>query len=715
MATFTFTSPDGHKYTVRGPDGATADQAFQILQQQLASGAAPPPPQSIADQIPESDEERAYGARQPVQQPSAPADPSLVDRIVGGGETALSLATGATTGAVGALGGALAGIGKSVADGTFGTQQGVQTAEQAAAQGMNKFTYSPRTGEGQRQTEAVGNLLDAALPATPLTAEMGALGEAAGDAAQVARNAAPAAAAVTRDTITGAARDAATATANAAKAVGDTAKAATNTVKTAAQVAADQAVDSIRSVSPAIADRVERTLARNPEPPTPGTKASGGGAGTDMATQRQQVADQVGVDLTSGQLTRDPQQLRFEQETAKGEQGSPIRDRYSDQNEQIGKHFDDLVDMTGKQTADLIGTGRSVDQALRNKAAQDKARIRVAYKEADKSGEMAAPVILDGVIQHINDNDAFSGTAPILADARRAAIKTGIAAEGPDSQLVAQPTTLKMAEEFRKNIGAATNFDPPNVRQSAIMKGLIDSATNDAGGDMYRAARRMRENYAKQYEDRGVIASLLNNKKGTADRKVALEDVFAHSILNASRNDVAYVRRALTAHPKDAAPEVRAAGQQAWKDLQGETINWIKDQAFSNTATDQRGNVILSVPKLDRAIKKLDADRRLDTIFGKERAQHLRDINDLARVIYTVPPGSVNTSNTASVLLAALSAGDLTISALAGLPAPVLNSLRLLAKHAKNRQIQKRIEQALHGRAITTDSPPARPAGATLH
>ena len=55
-------------------------------------------------------------------------------------------------------------------------------------------------------------------------------------------------------------------------------------------------------VAAAIADRVQRTLSRNPDAPTPtpGTRASGGAAGTDMAMQRRQVADDVGVELTLG-------------------------------------------------------------------------------------------------------------------------------------------------------------------------------------------------------------------------------------------------------------------------------------------------------------------------------------------------------------------------------------------------------------------------------
>lgn len=38
MPTFTFTSPDGKNYTINGPDGATQEQAFQILQQQIGGG-----------------------------------------------------------------------------------------------------------------------------------------------------------------------------------------------------------------------------------------------------------------------------------------------------------------------------------------------------------------------------------------------------------------------------------------------------------------------------------------------------------------------------------------------------------------------------------------------------------------------------------------------------------------------------------------------------
>lgn len=40
MPSFEFTSPDGKSYTVEGPEGATEAQAFDVLQQQIASGTA---------------------------------------------------------------------------------------------------------------------------------------------------------------------------------------------------------------------------------------------------------------------------------------------------------------------------------------------------------------------------------------------------------------------------------------------------------------------------------------------------------------------------------------------------------------------------------------------------------------------------------------------------------------------------------------------------
>ena len=52
MPAFQFTSPDGKKYIINGPEGSTPEQAYQILQQQMGAAQQPKPePPGILSQI----------------------------------------------------------------------------------------------------------------------------------------------------------------------------------------------------------------------------------------------------------------------------------------------------------------------------------------------------------------------------------------------------------------------------------------------------------------------------------------------------------------------------------------------------------------------------------------------------------------------------------------------------------------------------------------
>lgn len=591
------------------------------------------------------------GQAQKVQQETAAsvagqparADQTLVDKIIGGGETALSLASGATTGALGmALGGIAGGV-----DNLTNGALGIGGVEEGMRQGAEAGTYAPRTMAGQDMTGAAGDALAATLPMVPLTGEMAAAGRAASSASTAARAAVP--------------------------------------------VAVDAGVQRIRAAAPAVADRVQRTLRLNRDPEA--AQAAGGSvgaAGADVAAARSQVASDlpVPIKLTAGQETRDPTQLRFETETAKGDQGAPLRQRAAEQNEAFQKNFDAFVDQTEAQAVDGIEVGKSVDSALRKEAARDKAEIRVAYKKAEQAGEGEAPVTLSALVDHLNESAPDAATAPLLDVARARAIRLGIAAEGEGGDLVPLETTLKNAERYRQAVGQATNYDAPNIRQSAIIKGLVDSETESAAGSLYRSARRLRENFAKKYEDNAMVSKLMNLKRGTSDRQVALEDTFKHSILDADRADLTRLRRALTATGSE-------QGTQAWKDLQGATISWLRDEATKNVATDQAGNRIVSAAQLDRAIKKLERGNKLDFVLGKKGAETIRDMNDLAKVLFTQPPGVVNHSNTASVVLAALTEAGITGS-VTGLPVPVLSALKLASKQVKDYKVRARIQRALN-------------------
>lgn len=179
MPTFKFTSPEGKSYTVNGPDGATQEQAFAILQQQL--GAAPATAQSLVDQIP-------GGGVAGNRNVGKPDNTPFLDKVTGAIEASRAVATGATTGLIGHIGGTLGGLAGSIATGEFGTEKGMRRMSEAAAEGASALTYQPKTAKGQ---EYVGNIADAlhvsGVAGVPLP-ELQTLARASTPATQIAGN-----------------------------------------------------------------------------------------------------------------------------------------------------------------------------------------------------------------------------------------------------------------------------------------------------------------------------------------------------------------------------------------------------------------------------------------------------------------------------------------------------------------------------------------------
>jgi len=585
----------------------------------------------------------------PIQPPPAP-EPSFGQKLIGAGEAGLTTLTGMTGGTVGMIGGTGKQLIQNVLDGTFGTREAADLVEKSAMEGAQALTYMPRTQTGQEYAQNVGEVMQQTIPVMPLTAEMGMLGA-------TMRNAAPAVKAAT------------------------VAKAAPVVEAVAAKAA--PVAQGVRDV----ATKMKQAVTGAPEQPTPGTGGSFGAAGVDMATLRQGKASElpVPIELTKGQRERTFTQQQFERETAKNpELGAPIRERFADQNDAIFKNFDAFVDMTGAEMADLRSVGTAVDQAIRSRAARDKTKIRTLYKEAEKAGELEQPVTLDGVVQHINDNWPDVATAPLLKTAKDWAIKLGIATEDANGNLTAAPVTLKRAETFRQAINRNTDMEATNIRQASILKGAVDQATDGLGGNLYKQARTARAKFAADYENVGLIKDLVGMKRTSADRVVALENVFDRSIKTGSLDDVRQLRRILQTEGEN--------GQQAWKELQGATVRHIQDQAFGGATRDVRGNPVVSAAALERTVASLDKSGKLDFIFGKKGAEQIRLINDVAKDVATAPPGAVNTSNTASVLLAAL---DMAVSGSAGMPLPLMSGLRMLVKNVKDHKLRARIQDAL--------------------
>lgn len=571
-----------------------------------------------------------------------PPEPTLGEKVTGAGEAALTTVTGATGGTLGMIGGTLKGMAEEILKGEFGSYAAADRIEGQAMQGASALTYTPHTETGQEYVETIGEVTEPLVAVAPMTTELGMISQSTRAAAPIAR-----------------------------------------------ATAEQRVIQPVTQTARQTAERARQALPQRTTTPTPGTSTSGGAMAVDKSVLRQAQADElpVPIKLTEGQKTRQFEQQRFERETAKlPEQGAPLRERFQQQNEQLQQNLDAFIDMTGAELTDLRGVGELIDKALRNRAARDKTKIRTLYKEAEKAGEMEAPVTLTTLARHLTESAPEAEVANVLKAVRAKAEQLGAVVKGPNGELIPRPISLKNAELLRRSINNATNAEPTNIRQAQIMKGLIDDETAGLGGNAYQRARAARAKYAQDYENIGLVKQILNTKRGTNDRAIAMEDVLRKSVLqpSASLDTVRQLRRLLQTEGD--------AGKQAWKELQGGTLRHIRDEALKSVQVDSAGNRIVSPAQLDRVIAQLDKTGKLDFIFGKKGAEQLRVINDVAKDVLTAPPGVVNTSNTASVIAGLM---DVAISGTAGVPAPIMSSFRLITNSIKDAKLKARVRKAL--------------------
>jgi hypothetical protein len=574
----------------------------------------------------------------PIPAPTVYTPPTMGERVVGAGEAALTTATGATGGFAGMIGGTLEGLAQAILTGQFGTQDAVRLVQQKAMERAGQLTFAPRTEAGQEAVEFVGEVAGQLPPFVPVIGQAGQITQAA------------------------------------------------RAGMIPAEAAARRGVQIARE-APAM---VREAIAEVPSMVRPG-RASVGAAATPDELRRVAVAEQLGftgpAGLTAGQRTRNFADLQFEKEAAKlGEEGAPLRQRVGNQTQNFIQQFDAMVDRTEPMLVEPRDIGKVVSRAVVNKAEVARKRVKAAYDKAAEEGAMLEPVTLDNLATAAADIQRFEGVAGNVSPIRREAVRLGILVEDADGNLVPQAKPIADTELLRQFVNEATDWT--DKRQALMAKRInnaIDAGTEGKGGEAYKAARKLRENFANEFENVGLTAKLLSTKRGTNERAIAFDEVFDKVVINAPLEEMNKVRTTLIT----AGPE----GKAAWNEMKAGAVRYIKDRSLSTAQRDEMGNPLLSPDKLNATIRTLDREGKLDSLFGKKQAQQLRDLGEISIDIYTAPPGAVNFSNTASALRVALD--SLLTFGITGVPAPAATALREASKYVKNRETKARIRKAL--------------------
>jgi hypothetical protein len=626
-----------------------------------AAGAAP-----AAPAVPE----QPYTAPPAVRPVETGPAPSLGQRIVGAGEAALTALTGATGGAAGLIGGTVGGLAGSILSGQFGTPEAAQEVERAAMEQAQRFTYQPRTRAGREATEAMGEFVQQVAP--PVLPNIAAPGM----AVQAVGQQVPLAAAT--------ARRAGAAAAPAAQAV------------VQAPVRATRAAGRAVGLLPPD----EGSLAAGSQTSAAMQRGAMGASGATVGGERQTVAATMPVPfegragLTAGQASRDFAQLQFERDAAKiPDLGQPLRERMENQTAVMIQNFDALIDLPQRLNTDPRSMGMAVDRALVNRVEVQRNRIRDLYQQAREAGAMESPVEMAPLLASVNDLARFEGLVPGVRTIRNEAVRLGALVPDADGNLTPGVVTLDNAELLRQFVNEATDWT--NRREALVgtrIKNSIDAATEGAGGEAYRRARRARAQFAEEFENVGLTSKLLGTKRGTEDRQVAFADVFDKVIVLSPVEEMNKLRGTLLRAGPD--------GRQAWSDLKGAGVQYIKDAAFSPSQRDSAGNPLFMPNQMAKIVRSLDQDGKLEALYGKRQAQVLRDLSELGNTMFTAPPGAINHSNTASamrIVLDSIGTGVVT-----GVPAPAVTALREAAKYVRDRKTRARIEAALRGQ-MTTD------------
>lgn len=400
-----------------------------------------------------------------------------------------------------------------------------------------------------------------------------------------------------------------------------------------------------------------------------------GAASTAEDLMRQQRLEQFGIRSTLGERTKNLPQQQFESEVQRGVITGISEDAKTKLAEQMklfeaGKQKDIIGNferMTAEvgSTADrgeIRKTGRIVDKALNNQYTKAFDAYKAKYKLADDSGETLEQVPYQSLLDYIGTKSTTRREKldPILNDVAELLVMNDPQKTGTIS--------IRNLEDIYQVVGTAK--DSPSAKP---IKDLITQIGDGAGGKLYQEARQARTQLAKQFEDVSRVDKLLGTKAGYKDRRIALDDVYNHVVVDGSLEEMRTVTSLLKKTPE---------GREAYKELQGQTLQRMKDLLLKKG--DEKDS-LRALERFSNFVTELDREEKLAYMYGKTGRNEIMDLRDAIKDVMVKEPGAVNFSNTSGAVLRGLEA---------------LQSLRIpgakpAAELARTMEVKAKVKKAL--------------------
>jgi len=662
------------------PEG---DLVRKIMRERLApkptpspAPAAPTPaaalPVASPDQIPES-----------VKQPPIAQDPSFFERVIAAPETAARMIYGAGT----ALIGAPIAVGKEILTGT--------PKEETARQIMELGSDVPMSPGARANLESFGTLTSGLPAFAPAIGKAGQISQGVKSAS--ARSALTVEQAL-RDQF--AAKPAAPrvepgigAPVAAAPAPGQPKPRVTMAelqAQIAEQKAAKEQAFTDLANAPSLREVQARAVAAAQAQPAGATATPGsvGAAAVDTPRARAEKAANLPVPITidRAQATRNPTDVKFAGVAAKTPHlAEQVFEHYADQNAKVQQNMQAGIEATGTQSQGVSPTdfGQRVKTYVQGIKDARMADIRNQYAAAEAAGELAQPVsyqpVLDLIAKETGGRPTVASLNPLYK-----ILEEEFAVNDPSGS---RTIGVRQLEDVRQLINDQTDWT--DKRQKALstkVKRLIDGITENAGGDIYKQARRQRAQWSNDFENQSTVRSINEVKKGTTDQAVPTEKIFDQIFLGKSGDQVRRVFDLLD----NSGPE----GQQLVKDIKGRFGEHILENTTKNVQLDTKGRPYVSTPEMNKLVTNLDKSGKLELVFGPEWANHYRTLNEVVKEIQTKPREVLSTSGSGETILGALAGvgGEVlgqTLAEQPGLGVPMYVGQRLLKAGMEKRKISR--------------------------
>lgn len=424
---------------------------------------------------------------------------------------------------------------------------------------------------------------------------------------------------------------------------------------------------------------VQNALARVlPTPQQPQMQGMGAASTADQLMREERFARQ-NIRTTVGERTKSLQEQQFESEVERGSLPGISPEAKEKLSRQYGSFKEgqkqDILNQFERMTEEVGGTidrssprtvGTVVDKALIKQYENKLQKVNDAYETAKASGETKQIVDTSKLDQWLIDNAPEAISVPQI---QTISAKLKQLKDATGNQI-----SIDDLENLYKVAGSLAEGNPSAAGFMGKVKGVINEMTEGTGGDLYRAARSQRKQLAKEFEDVKRVDDLLSTKAGKTDRKIALDDVYNHVVIDGSLEEMRTVTSLLKKTPE---------GQQAYKELQGYTLQRMKDLLLKKG--DETDKLVFN--NFNNFVTQLDREDKLAYMFGKTGRNELLDLQKSIQDVMVKQPGAVNYSGTGSVVMRGL---DKILNMTSRVP-----GVKTATEILHERQAQKQLEKAL--------------------